>query len=393
MSALTGFKKIELKEYKNFHVPSGMFQPDKELWWEVLKVGKWYPAYSDPEITNEDGSVDFTEEMIQVILNNTKKMLLENEPVRIKPTHEGTEIIGYISDVRFDSSIMEMEVFALDMYAAQSISEGRFPSVSVEIEDSPNWGEIVSAVALLDIDYPAIKGLKIPDIVYNSGIKNKKLIELKYQNKEVAMFDKATKEPVKEKDIIAKLSEIESRLEAKLAEKDTEIAELKVKIENSAAVKTEDKSVIEAAANNEIAQLREANKKINEQLKANELRLEGERVDNFLNGKVLPRVDASAIKKALLSEDIKTAKDTIKELINKLNELASTLTEPQINMRDVNPDPNVIAGSRDNPIIMKAAADRVNAKLKEAKKTNPNIQFQDILNDDIASGTLLFEKD
>ena len=326
--------KLNIKN-ANFHMPSGSYKPEN-LWWEVMKVGNYFPSESPKEMQNKDGSVDFTAEMLDQFVKNTKNLLSKGEPIRIKHGHnDNVPVIGLAKDINIDDNgVVKILVYSLDPDVANAISKGNYPSLSVEVSEVKPFGSVIHSIALLGSELPAVNGLKTPDIMYASNESSKPVFRLENKLMEVnSMNDNAvkTQEPV--------ITEPQAETEKELLALKAEIEATKKALKTESALKTE---------------INELRAKLESESKERKL----EKIKFELSNKRLPGIDKEALAEFMSNLDDKTelklsanvdkitGYNFIKQLVDVYDKVMASLGEPIVNLesKENNKDGTVKSG-------------------------------------------------
>jgi hypothetical protein len=128
---------------------------------EIFKVGKWRDAYGR-EVNVDNAMVD------QIVENFASLNSIPGFNVPIKLGHNdnvGEPAYGWVSDVRNIDGVLTADFADMDPAIVDAVKKRRYNTVSIELRpkvefQGKTFPNVLSGVALLGAEWPAVKGLK-----------------------------------------------------------------------------------------------------------------------------------------------------------------------------------------------------------------------------------------
>jgi hypothetical protein len=128
---------------------------------EIFKVGKWRDSLGRP-VNVDNAMVD------QIVENFASLNSVPGYNVPIKLGHNdrvGEPAYGWVSDLRNEDGVLTADFADMDPAIVDAISKRRYNTVSIELAPKVQFGDktfrnVLSGVALLGAEWPAVKGLK-----------------------------------------------------------------------------------------------------------------------------------------------------------------------------------------------------------------------------------------
>lgn len=128
---------------------------------ELFKVGKWTDSLGRP--VNADNK--FIDEIV-TNFNSLNTVPGFNVPIKLGHNDNvGEPAFGWVSDVRNESGVLTADFADMDPAIVDLISKRRYNTVSIELAptvkyEGKTFQNVLSGVALLGAEWPAVKGLK-----------------------------------------------------------------------------------------------------------------------------------------------------------------------------------------------------------------------------------------